>query len=96
MNAKPDELYEDSVHPTFELHPVSQVPIHNIVSSGYPITLKNGEVVDSTKYVAEFEKHYDIYEHAWEEGDIVFWDNMRVIHRGMGGYGNARRLLYRT
>ncbi len=31
------------------------------------------KVLDSTQ----------IYSHVWEEGDIAFWDNSQVMHRGM-------------
>ncbi|MGH1337081.1 MAG: TauD/TfdA dioxygenase family protein [Aureispira sp.] len=36
------------------------------------------------------------YIHEWEEGDLLIWDNTSVMHRGMGGYKNYPRLLYRT
>jgi taurine dioxygenase len=36
-----------------------------------------------------------IVEHVWSEGDLVIMDNLQVMHRGMGGYGDHPRLMYR-
>ena len=36
------------------------------------------------------------YFHKWQKGDVLIWDNLAVYHRSMGGYGNQKRLLYRT
>lgn len=46
--------------------------------------------------VAYLAREDNTYIHQWERGDIVIWDNMLVFHRSMGGYGNEKRLLYRT
>ncbi len=32
---------------------------------------------------------------AANPGDLVLMDNLQVMHRGMGGYGDHPRLLYR-
>lgn len=37
----------------------------------------------------------DWYIHKWKKGDILIWDNLQVMHRGMGGYFDSARLLYR-
>jgi alpha-ketoglutarate-dependent taurine dioxygenase len=36
-----------------------------------------------------------LYVHVWQEGDLLIWDNLSVMHRSMGGY-KGRRLLHRT
>ncbi|CAA6829546.1 MAG: Putative taurine catabolism dioxygenase [uncultured Aureispira sp.] len=36
------------------------------------------------------------YVHKWSVGDVLIWDNTAVMHRGMGGYQNFKRLLFRT
>jgi len=36
------------------------------------------------------------YIHEWEKGDVLIWDNTSVMHRGMGGYANYPRVLFRT
>jgi len=37
-----------------------------------------------------------VYAHKWESGDLLIWDNVSCMHRGLGGYGDYPRLLYRT
>ncbi len=37
----------------------------------------------------------NVYCHSWEAGDLLIWNNFSVFHRSMGGYGNARRLLFK-
>lgn len=33
---------------------------------------------------------------AWQEGAVVIWDNRVVQHRGVGDYGDGRRVLHRA
>jgi len=35
------------------------------------------------------------YVHKWEVGDMLIWDNISVMHRSLGGYGDNPRLLWR-
>ena len=37
-----------------------------------------------------------MYVHEWEEGDLLIWDNTQTLHKGLGGYGDSQRLLYRA
>ena len=38
-----------------------------------------------------------IYAHNWSEGDLVIWDNRRVLHRGTDyDEKNSRRIMHRT
>ena len=36
------------------------------------------------------------YDHEWREGDVLLWDNLQVLHRAGGGFGDRPRLLLRT
>jgi len=36
------------------------------------------------------------YEHAWEEGMLVMWDNRSLLHKANGGYEGHERVLHRT
>lgn len=36
------------------------------------------------------------YEHAWEEGDMVLWDNWRTMHRALGIPPDCQREIQRT
>jgi len=36
------------------------------------------------------------YEHQWEEGMLVMWDNRSLLHKANGGYEGHERVLHRT
>lgn len=36
------------------------------------------------------------YRHEWREGDVLLWDNLQVLHKAGGGFGDRPRLLLRT
>lgn len=36
------------------------------------------------------------YEHEWEAGMLVMWDNRSVLHKANGGYEGHERVLHRT
>jgi len=36
------------------------------------------------------------YVHEWTEGDLVIWDNTRVMHASLGGYESRPRKLWRV
>ncbi|MFT4769870.1 MAG: taurine dioxygenase [Glaciecola sp.] len=38
----------------------------------------------------------NIYNHQWEEGMLIMWDNRCLLHRATGGYDGHDRLLHRT
>ena len=37
-----------------------------------------------------------VYRHAWQPGDMVFWDNRSLMHLAAGTPDHLRRKLYRT
>ena len=41
-------------------------------------------------------RHPAIYDHPWQEGDLVLWDNWRLLHGGAGVPRNERRWVQRT
>jgi len=36
------------------------------------------------------------YVHEWKQGDLVIWDNTRVMHASLGGYESQPRKLWRV
>jgi len=36
------------------------------------------------------------YYHQWEEGDMVIWDNLRMLHEATGSNPAEERLIHRT
>jgi taurine dioxygenase len=83
---------KSSLHQVIHTHPFTQKetlflsnPAHAILESDCPVTL--GELIK--------EAHESgIYEHKWEEGDLLVWDNVQVMHRSSGEF-EGRRLLLR-
>jgi len=45
---------------------------------------------------AEAERVMKPYYHEWEEGDMVIWDNTRVLHEATGSNPNEQREIHRT
>ncbi|KAL4431882.1 hypothetical protein ABPG74_012694 [Tetrahymena malaccensis] len=94
---KENEHYPEALHPVFSSHPITGRKIFNICQNvEKDILFKDGTIKSSKEFISEIEKIYKIYSHQWEMGDVVVWDNIRVIHKSMGGFGNNRRLLTRT
>jgi len=52
--------------------------------------------IDSILMSAAKEESPLSYDHSWTENDLVIWDNTRVMHRSMGGYGPSPRKLWRV
>ena len=36
------------------------------------------------------------YDHVWQQNDLLLWDNLQLLHRAGGGFGDQPRLLLRT
>jgi taurine dioxygenase len=45
---------------------------------------------------AEAERVMKVYYHAWEQGDMVIWDNTRVLHEATGSNPDEQREIHRT
>lgn len=43
----------------------------------------------------DYTTNYGVYEHAWEEDDLLIWDNLQVMHRACGFF-EGRRLFHRV
>ena len=45
---------------------------------------------------AEAERVMKVYYHQWEQGDMVIWDNTRVLHEATGSNPDESREIHRT
>lgn len=45
---------------------------------------------------AEAERVMKVYTHEWEQGDMVIWDNTRVLHEATGSNPDEEREIHRT
>jgi taurine dioxygenase len=96
MKASPHELPPDVQHPVLLAHPLTEQVALYLPDSSTGIQKKDGQFLGAVQTLIEsFQQKLGILEHVWTEGDLVIIDNLQVMHRGMGGYGDRPRLLYR-
>lgn len=94
--AAPHELPPDARHPVCLPHPITQQIALYLPDSATGIQNKDDQFLTTVESVIEsFQEKVGLYEHVWEDGDLLIMDNLQVMHRSMGGYGNHPRLLYR-
>lgn len=95
-NAAPHELPPDVNHPVFLPHPITKEIALYLPNSSTGIQKKDGRIFTTVQALIEFLQHkLPIVEHVWTPGDLMIIDNLQVMHRSMGGYGDHPRLLYR-
>jgi taurine dioxygenase len=94
--AAPHELPPDARHPVCLPHPITKQIALYLPDSSTGIQKMDGQFLTTVESVIEsFQEKVGLYEHAWADGDMLIIDNLQVMHRSMGGYGNHPRLLYR-
>ena len=94
--AAPDELPPDVQHPVLLPHPLTQQIALYLPDSSTGIQKQDGKPWGAVKTLIDScEKRLGMFEHAWADGELLIIDNLQVMHRSMGGYGDHPRLLYR-
>ena len=94
--AAPHELPPDAQHPVLLPHPVSGRIALYLPDSSSGILRRNGSAWGKVETLIDAALlRLGIHEHVWTPGDLVLMDNLQVMHRGMGGYGDHPRLLHR-
>jgi taurine dioxygenase len=94
--ASPHELPPDVRHPVVLRHPLTRTPALYLPDSASGIQREDGTQWGTVDALIEsVVRVQGIVEHVWSEGDLVIMDNLQVMHRGMGGYGDHPRLMYR-
>ena len=89
----------DVSHPLVRTHPLLGSrslylsPGHVAGVDGRPSDEGEALLADLTAWA---ERPRFVYAHRWQPGDVVFWDNVQVMHRRDGFAADARRLLKRT
>lgn len=95
-DASPEEIPPDVYHPVLLPHPATGETALYLPDSSSGIQKENGEFLMTVETLIDsFQEELGFFEHAWSDGDLLFNDNLQVIHRSVGGYGNHPRLLYR-
>jgi taurine dioxygenase len=94
--ASPDELPPDARHPVCLSHPLTKQIALYLPDSSTGIQSKNGEFLMTVESLIDsLQEKLGVFEHSWSDGDLLVTDNLQVMHRSMGGYGDHPRLLYR-
>jgi len=75
---------KSSLHAMVHVHPFTQQetlflsnPAQAILESECPVTLAE---------MIQYAEDCGIYKHKWEEGDLLIWDNVQVMHRSSGEF----------
>ncbi|MEM0953249.1 MAG: TauD/TfdA family dioxygenase [Pseudomonadota bacterium] len=96
--ASPDEYLPDAYHNVTHRHVETG---RQGLYVNYPTTKIHGLSDRESEEILEalfevIESPQNTYQHEWQPGDLLIWDNTSVMHRSMGGYADSPRLLYRT
>ena len=90
------EIPPDVQHPVLLPHPITGDIALYLPDSSTGIQIKDGQPWGTVESLIESsQQKLGILEHVWTAGDLVIMDNLQVMHRGMGGYADHPRLLYR-
>lgn len=84
-------------HRTVTIHPISKIPALYIANSPAKIrNERNQEIImEPEQLISLVESLVIPVEHSWHTGDVLIFDNLQLLHRSVGGYGNLPRLLHR-
>ena len=90
---------EGAVHPTILKHPDSHRDAlylgRRLNASFVGLTLEDSEALLDEVWEYCTQARF-IYEHIWQVGDLVMWDNRCTIHRRDAFDDSARRIMWRT
>lgn len=91
--------YPPNARPIVWAHPVTNRKILNIC----PLNIQGIVGMDEAESDPLIQSLIDavvqprfIYEHAWENNDIILWDNYRMMHSAMGHPVDVTRVVHRT
>lgn len=95
---------DTSAHQTFShplLSPHPQTGLERLFGCvGYIIGIEEMPEDEAVPLLMELLAHQTrdeyVYQHQWQEGMLVIWDNRSVLHKATGGYEGQARLLHRT
>ena len=98
---KPDTQEISSQHPIVHVNPFNKKeiiflsnPNHKIVGESGESEIKLQDIIEGLYKKGKQEPDSKIfYSHKWEEGDMLVWDNVQVMHRSSGAFKGKRLLL---
>ncbi|MEM1113607.1 MAG: TauD/TfdA family dioxygenase [Pseudomonadota bacterium] len=96
--------FPEVVYPAVVTHPVSGVKVLEIceqfldrVIAPHRAGLSNDEAIDLLERLVAHTRQPEFhYFHQWREGDMILWDNWRMMHCATGTPTGVHRLINRT
>lgn len=93
------DRFPDLGYPLVYAHPVNGRKVLNVTpmwASGIAgMSVKEGRGLLDELIAHSLQKQF-IYWHSYHAGDLVIWDNWRMMHAASGTRGRHRRLMHRT
>ncbi|WP_133490751.1 TauD/TfdA family dioxygenase [Alcanivorax sp. 24] len=94
-----DEAYKVQPHPIIRPHPeTGNESIFGCI--GYILGFQDMDPDDSMALLMDLyrwqTREQFQYQHEWQPGMLVMWDNRAVLHKANGGYEGHERVLHRT
>lgn len=105
---KPSDMsfpdFADAVYPGAVTHPITGNKILGVVEQfldrvhlPFSIGLSNDEAIELLERLVEHTRNPEFhYFHEWREGDMVLWDNWRLMHCTTGTPPGVKRVINRT
>jgi taurine dioxygenase len=86
------------VHEAVQVHPVTHEPCLYLPlnPAGLWDTERQEHWAQSAEVWERLERAGYYYEHLYQPGEVLLWDNLQILHRAGGGFGDQPRLLLRT
>jgi len=100
ISAHQEKIGLSAMHPVVRIHPVARKKCL-YVSEGHTSQILGMSADESNELLTLLNKHIAqpqfVYQHQWEIGDILIWDNVSTVHRADFDYAlPQRRLMHRT
>ena len=77
-------------------HYITGEPIIYLGGATSNLKYEDGREEKLDKIIDDMVAKTTVYIHKWEEGDLLIWDNLLTMHKGMEGYTGLPRLLNRV
>ncbi len=91
--------FSESRHPVFRTHPETgrkAVYVDRLITMSIDGMAENASDAALTRLFDHSEQDGFVYEHVWQEGDLLLWDNRCSMHARRDFPSAERRLLWRT
>lgn len=88
------DMYPDVIHPLFRKLDDKYYLYYNELCVKYIKDTNDSDGIIS--FINGLLEKHKVYDHAWKKGDLIIWDNFKVIHRASLGFRAGYRRLIRA